>query len=90
MHGGRIWAENRSEGGGRFCVELPGIPECLRPGHEAPAAEAPEAEAPRAAVASGAPRVDAWNATGVLPPLERTAPRSNDGPRPAGELPPIR
>jgi PAS domain S-box-containing protein len=88
MHGGRIWAENRNDGGGRFRVELPGIPECLRPAEERPGTDV---GADAATVASpGRPAEDKWSETGSLPPLRAvTGPVSAASPSTV-KLPPIR
>ena len=98
QHGGRIWAENRDEGGGRFRFELPGVPECLRATPEVPEAPPLSPATPEAApqdevvavVASCEDRPDGWSITGSLPPLGGAASPAAGAGRPPGELPPIR
>jgi PAS domain S-box-containing protein len=90
MHGGRIWAENRDEGGGKFCFELPGVPECLRAPADAPAAAEPpavETPEPAVAVAAGAVapapsarREGGRPGDGVLPPIGQAKPRASEPP----------
>jgi PAS domain S-box-containing protein len=88
MHGGRIWAENRNEGGGCFRVELPGVPEFLRPAAEAPETDAAAGRDPAAAMLR--PAEDMWSESGLLPPLRSAAaPAAANQPSNA-KLPPIR
>jgi PAS domain S-box-containing protein len=88
MHGGRIWAENRNEGGGCFRVELPGVPEFLRPAAEAPETDAAAGRDPAAAMLR--PAEDKWSESGLLPPLRSAAaPAAANQPSNA-KLPPIR
>jgi len=87
LHGGRIWAENRNEGGGRFRVELPGVQERPRETADAPAAKSATDAIP--VVSPIVADDEKWSETGTLPPLDQPQPAAAPS-SPDDDLPPIR
>src|SRR5919202_6241675 len=66
-HGGRVWAENRRDGGARFCVRLPAEPSWAGDAI-APVAASHRSELARPGPATGVPRAVVSQYGSVIPP----------------------